>query len=109
MKNRSTIGNIGTAISHDWNEIVFCGISELAEIASLRANERGLIHVATYQPHSELKEFLHKPVWQELTEEFQMKAVVLTSLENSEELYREMNKKVEKEKILIPTILGIKI
>ena len=94
---------------NNWNEIVFCGISELAEIASLRVNEFGLTHVATYQPHSELEEFLHKPVWHELTKEFEMKAVVLTSLDNSEELYREMNKKFEKEKILIPTILGIKI
>ena len=94
---------------NDWNEIVFCGISELAEIASLRANESGLTHVATYQPDSELEEFLRKPVWHELTEEVEMKAVVLTSLDNSEELYREINQKVEKEKILIPTILGIKI
>ena len=94
---------------NDWNEIVFCGISELAEIASLRANESGLTHVGTYQPGSELEEFLHKPVWHELTEEVEMKAIVLTSLDNSEELYREINKKVEKEKILIPTILGIKI
>ena len=94
---------------NDWNEIVFCGISELAEIASLRVNESGLTHVATYQPDSELEEFLRKPVWHELTEEVEMKAVVLTSLDNSEELYREINQKVEKEKILIPTILGIKI
>lgn len=94
---------------NDWNEIVFCGISELAEIASLRANEFGLTHVATYQPHSESEEFLRKPVWHELTKEVEMKAVILTSLDNSEELYREINKKVEKEKILIPTILGIKI
>ena len=94
---------------NDWNEIVFCGISELAEIASLRVNESGLTHVATYQPDSELEEFLHKPVWHELTTEVEMKVVVLTSLDNSEELYREINQKVEKEKILIPTILGIKI
>ncbi len=43
--------------------LLLCGVSELAEIASLRALERGFVVVGTYDPDAAAERFLGRPVW----------------------------------------------
>ena len=39
-----------------WNRIVLCGVSDLAEIASLRASEVDIEIIGIYDPHAERRE-----------------------------------------------------
>ncbi len=45
--------------------VLLGGVSELAEIASLRAAERGWMIVGTYDSRAERERFLGRPVWRE--------------------------------------------
>lgn len=87
--------------------ILFCGVSELAEIASLRASEHGIHFIGTFDPSSELKKFLHMPVWRSLADVDDYDACLLTSLTQANDLYSMLIQTLEPEKILVPSILGI--
>jgi DNA-binding MarR family transcriptional regulator len=91
----------------DWNRILFCGVSELAEIASIRAQEHDIEIVGTWDPENENKSFLYLKVWNSLLEVEGFDAALLTSLNNTESLLNEFVKNNSREKILVPTILGI--
>ena len=90
-----------------WEKILFCGISELSEIASLRIDEFGLEHVATYESGSNLKAFLGKPVWSNLDNCSDVDAFLITSLNAPNEIYQKVILSVDKNRVLVPEILGL--
>lgn len=90
-----------------WENILFCGISELSEIASLRINEFGLQHVATYQTDSSLDKFLGKPVWNNLEICTDIDAYLITSLDAPGEMYQQIISTIDKKRVLVPEILGL--
>jgi len=92
-----------------WKNILFCGISELSEIASLRISEFGLEHVATYEPGSDLKEFLGKPVWSSLGNTYDVDAYLITSLNSPNKMHQGVISSVDKNRVLVPEILGLNI
>lgn len=95
---------------HGHTKILFCGISELAEIASVRLHENNLEHIATLEWKIQTNSYLGKPVWFYLdnTEE-KIDAYLITTLNKAEETYKKVNEKISKEKIFVPNILGISI
>jgi len=95
-----------TAHENGWNKILFCGVSEMAEIASLKMHEHGLTHIATYDPDSELSHFLGQSVLKSIEEIPDIDAGILTSLADTSGVYSKVSTKLGKEKILIPSILG---
>ncbi len=90
-----------------WSRILLCGVSELAEIASLRAQDHGVVIVGTYDPDSERKQFLDRPVWRNLDDVPDADAYMLTSLSELDARYKDIISKVGQEKILVPSILGL--
>ena len=94
--------------AHDngWNKILFCGVSEMAEIASLKMHKHGLTHIATYDPYSGLSHFLGQSVYKSIEEIPDIDAGILTSLADISGIYPRISKILVKEKILIPSILG---
>ena len=88
-------------------QILFCGISELAEIALLRSQEHDIEIVGTYDPNSARDKFLHFPVWRQLKEIEQYDACLLTALNDTMKIYESLVQEFGQEKILIPSILGI--
>ncbi len=90
-----------------WSRILLCGVSELAEIASLRAQDHGIVIVGTYDPDSERKQFLDRPVWSSLDAAFDCDAFMLTSLSEPDARYKDVASKVGHEKVLVPNILGL--
>jgi len=96
------------AQEENWKNILFCGISELSEIASLRMNEFGLKHIATFESGSNLSEFLGKPVWSSLEKTNDVDAYLITSLNSPNEMYHKVILSVEKNRVLTPEILGIR-
>lgn len=89
-------------------KIVYCGISELAEIASIRALEFDITILGTLDPDSKKETFLHLPVWKKTVDIDDFDACLITSLEKSSQYYDLLIKTIDKEKIMVPSILGIK-
>ncbi len=87
--------------------ILFCGVSELAEIASIRAQEHDIEIVGTWDPNFDKKTFLHLPVWSSLSKTDGYDAGLLTSLNNTVELLSQFESCNGRVKILIPSILGV--
>jgi len=53
---------------NDWQRLLLCGVSELAEIATLRAMGRKVVIVGYFDPASGLDHYLGKPVWRALSD-----------------------------------------
>jgi len=87
--------------------VVFCGASDLAEIASVKAYERGLKILGTYDKNSEQKEFIGRPLWTEFPAITDSDAYVLTELIDTENYLTELTKEVGQNKIFVPDILSI--
>jgi DNA-binding MarR family transcriptional regulator len=88
-------------------KIAFYGVSELAEIASLKTHDFGLEHIMTFDDESKLEMFLGKPVYKYLSESRDVDAYLITSLSDSKQILERLEKAVDDERILVPSILGL--
>jgi len=88
--------------------IIFCGISELAEIASIRVAEHDLTVIGSWEPNSNAELFLHLPVWKTINDVPDFDICILMSLDKAAEYYQSLVYEIGKEKILVPSILGIR-
>lgn len=86
--------------------IMLCGVSELAEIASLRAEEEGLEVVGTYDPSSERTRFVGRPVWRDFPNAVAFDSCILTALDESGELYSDIATRLGPARIRVPDVLG---
>jgi len=90
--------------------ILFCGVSELAEIASLRAHEHDINFVGTFDPDFKKDSFLHSPIWNQFEKiNLEYDACLLTSLNNPADFYDLLARQIDQELILVPSILGLTI
>jgi DNA-binding MarR family transcriptional regulator len=89
------------------NSVILCGVSELAEIASLRSYEYKIDIVGVFDPNSKKEDFLHLPVWKNLNDVEAYDAYVVTSLDDAVTFIDLLRQKITEDKILIPSILGI--
>ena len=90
-----------------WRTIVLCGLSDLGEIASLRATESEIEILGTYDPHTEHRRFVGKHVWHTFDEVEPCDAWMLTDLRAPALMRRHLLEFVERERILVPEILGL--
>ncbi len=90
-----------------WNKIIMCGISDLAEIASLRAREMDIEIVGIYDSHTDRRKFVDRPVWRALKDADPFNACLLTDLHAPRLSYEHLIEMVERERILVPDILGL--
>lgn len=88
--------------------ILLCGVSELAEIALIRAMDAEIKITGIYDPKSSLEQLFSRPVWNDLAEVGEFDTCFLADLNSPYEFYRTLIKEIDKEKILIPDVLGIK-
>ena len=87
--------------------IIFCGISELAEIASVRAHEFDVEILGVLDMYSEKELFLTFPVSKSIENFDEFDFCLITTLENVDDYYDFLNKNVAREKIVIPSILSV--
>lgn len=87
--------------------ILLCGVSELAEIALIRAMESRINIVGLYDPESSIDQLFSKPVWTDLALVDDFDICVLTDLNDPYEVYKSLINKIGKERVLIPAVLGI--
>jgi len=71
---------LNQCVANEWQRILLCGVSDLAEIATLRAMERNITIVGIFDPASERANFLGKPVFQRLEDAEAHDARMLTEI-----------------------------
>ena len=93
--------------SRGWKNLVLGGLSDLAEIASLRALDGEIEIIGTYDPHSERKRFVKKPVWQRIEDIFPHDGLMLTDLIATHLMHEHLLIYMPRERILVPDILRL--
>jgi len=88
-----------------WRRVLLCGVSELAEIATLRAGDYGMELVGNYDPDCQQEQFLHLPVLHELGQAPQYDACLLTDLRSSVDRHAELSAVLERDRLLVPGLL----
>ncbi|MGH6635046.1 MAG: winged helix-turn-helix transcriptional regulator [Gammaproteobacteria bacterium] len=88
------------------NRVLLAGVSELAEIASLRAHDLPIRIVGTYDPGSTLERFLKLSVWSDLRQVDEFDVCVLTDMTQPTARYEELIEKIEPERVLVPSVLA---
>jgi hypothetical protein len=95
-------------LANDWKRMLLCGVSDLAEIAALRAIDKGIEVLGTYDPQAERSRFVSKPVWRELADAAAPDVWLVTDLAMPQEMYDRLNTQLgAAERILVPDILGL--
>ena len=90
------------------HKVLLCGLSELAEIASLRASEQGIGIVGTLDRNATTKKFLGLPVWNSFDLLSDFDACVVTEVIEPQKIIEYMDTQVDSEIVFVPDILGIK-
>lgn len=103
----SCVALFDACAARGWKKIVLCGVSDLAEIASLHSAELAIEIVGTYDPHTEHRRFVGKEVWHEFEDVAPCDAWILTDLRAPALTYRHLLELVERERIFVPEILGL--
>lgn len=92
----------------DYKKVLLCGLSELAEIASLRAREQGIDIIGILDTNTSTKEFLGLPVWTSFDLLSDFDACVVTEVKEPNKLIEYMSTQVDLNIIFVPEILGIR-
>ena len=82
------------------------GVSELAEIASLRAHDYPVQIIGTYDPTSSLDRFLSLPVWHDLRKAEDFDACVLTDITQPATCYAGLVAALGESRVLVPAVLA---
>jgi len=90
------------------DQIMLCGVSELAEIALFRAMDTEIRITGIYDPESSLDQLFSKPVWADLAAVDAFDMCVLTDLNSPYEFYKSLINEMGKERVLIPDVLGMR-
>lgn len=90
-----------------WDSVILCGISELAEIASLKSIESNIEILYVFDAESIERKFINKPVIRDINKVSHEGAYLVTDLYNPEKQYDYLNKWVPNKKILVPDVLKI--
>jgi len=98
---------LDTCDRNGWERIALCGISDLAEILALRALERGVEIVGTYDRHTDRGRFVNKPVWRNFSDTPPCDAWLLTDLNVPRMTHDHIVGLVDGARVLVPDILRL--
>jgi DNA-binding MarR family transcriptional regulator len=90
-----------------WQRLLLCGVSDLAEIATLRAMERNFVIVGIYDPTSDREQFLGKRVWKLLDQADMHDARMLTEIAQPRERHAEISGHPGDIPLLVPDVLRL--
>jgi DNA-binding MarR family transcriptional regulator len=94
--------------ANNWRHLLLCGVSDLAEIATLRAMERDFTIVGFYDPAFTRQVFLGKPVWCDLQNAEPHGARILTEIAAPQSIRAEIAQADSSVPLLIPDVLRLK-
>jgi len=90
-----------------WRRLLLCGVSDLAEIATLRAMERDIQVIGFLDGSFERDTFLNRPVWRTNESIEQFDACMLTDLTSPTASYRKLQDALVHRPILVPDVLAL--
>lgn len=87
------------------HDIVLVGLSDLTEIAMMRAMHCDVEVLAVFQPAGARRDFFNAPVIDQLSEAKPFDCAVLTSMEQTSELLAHLEASMPNDKIIVPDML----
>lgn len=90
-----------------WQKVLLGGVSDLAEIAALRALESGIDIVGIYDRDATRRKLVARPVWRALHETTDFDGCVLTDLSAPERTYQHLVAQLGDDRVLVPDILRL--
>jgi len=90
-----------------WRRALLYGMSDLAEIAILRAQERDVRIVGVVDSHTERRRFGGVPVWGQFNQAEAFDVCMLTELNSPSVSYEQLLTEVDKDRVLVPDILRL--
>lgn len=90
-----------------WQKVLLGGVSDLAEIAALRALENGIDIVGIYDRDATRRKLVARPVWRALHESSDFDGCVLTDLNTPEKTYQHLITQLGGDRVLVPDILRL--
>ena len=97
-----------TCEQNGWRQLLLSGISDLAEIATLRVTEHPSLNIIGFcDTTSEVNQFLGRPLWRSPSEADAHDACVLTDLVDPRTSYDQLASQIDRERILVPDVLGL--
>ena len=96
------------SIARDWRCLLLCRLSELTEIAYIRAQEFDVQLIGIWDPNTSIRTHLDLPVWSVLKEVPSYEACILTGIEETSEIYTELLIINEIDHIFVPDILRLR-
>lgn len=90
-----------------WQRLLLCGLSELAEIAALRALEADIEIVGVYEPDTEQTRCVNRPVYARLDAAPAFDACMLTDLRTPQQHYRALMGALGRSRVLVPDMLRL--
>ncbi len=90
-----------------WQRLLLCGVSDLTEIAILRAAESPIEIAGIYDPLCERRQIFSQPVWRKITDSNPFDACMLTDLNAPLATYEHLIGTVGAERTLVPKVLGL--
>ena len=85
--------------------VLLAGLSDLTEIAIMRSMQSDIKVIGIYQPETQKREFFSVPVHSKRIECDSFDAIVMTSMEQTQELVRELEQAYGAQKVLTPNML----
>ena len=90
-----------------WNRVVLCGVSDLAEIASLRTLEHDIEIAGVYDPQRVHERFLNREVVAAMNMCEPFDVCLITDLGDPQATYAALVEQVSMERVVVPGILGV--
>jgi len=90
-----------------WKRLVLCGISDLAEIASVRALERDIQVIGFLDPDDGRKRFLNGPVWKSIEQATEFDVLMLTDLRSPTATHQRVLQIAGRYPVLVPDVLSL--
>ena len=92
-----------------WRRLVLCGVSDLAEIASLRALEHDVEIAGIYDPAHAGEQFLGQSITGNIGSLDSFDAYLVTDLNDPQGVYDALVESILVERVMVPSILGLMI
>ena len=90
-----------------WQKVLLGGVSDLAEIAALRALENEIDIVGIYDRDATRRRLVARPVWRVLHETTHFDGCVLTDLSAPEKTYQHLIAQLGDDRVLVPDIMRL--
>lgn len=103
----SCLRALNECAARQWSKVLLAGVSDLAEIAALRALESEIEIVGVYDHLSARRKLVARPVWRALKDVGEFDGCVLTDLRLPERMYEHLILHLGNDRVLVPDILRL--